>query len=101
MDSFTCAAKASARLEDDMKISGSVPLSAVAEKATHIDMACSRCERRGRYQLARLVARLGPDFSMTDLGAELADCPRRSEPAHNKRCDVYYPGLVAILRGGG
>lgn len=76
---------------------GSVALGDVAAKATHIDIACSRCERRGRYHLARLVERLGPDFPMTDLGAELADCPNRAAPSHGQRCDVYFPDLVAIL----
>jgi hypothetical protein len=83
-----------------MGTSGSVALSHVAAKASHVDVACKRCERRGRYQLAKLVAQLGPDFPMTDLGAELANCPHRREHAHNKRCDVYFPGLIEILRGG-
>lgn len=80
-----------------MTASGSVALGDVAAIASHLDIACSRCERRGRYNLARLVARLGPDFPMTDLGAELADCPNRAITAHGERCDVYFPGLVAIL----
>lgn len=82
-----------------MKKPGSVALSEVAAKATHLEMACTRCDRRGRYQLARLVERFGPDFPMTDLGRELADCPNRREAAPNKRCDVYFPGLIEILHG--
>ena len=77
-----------------------VALGDVAAKATHIEIACSRCERRGRYNLGRLVGRLEPDFPMTDLGAELADCPNRSATAHGERCDVYLPDLVALLNGG-
>ncbi|WP_250500578.1 hypothetical protein [Caballeronia sp. GAWG1-5s-s] len=38
---------------------------------------------------------------MTDLGAELADCPRRSATAHHERCDVYFPGLAKIMSGDG
>jgi hypothetical protein len=82
-----------------MKKPGSAALSEVAAKATHLEMACSRCDRRGRYQLARLVAEFGPDFAMTDLGAELAPCPNRGVTAPDKRCDIYFPGLPAILRG--
>jgi hypothetical protein len=79
-----------------MRRKGSVALGDVAARATHLDVACSRCERRGRYQLARLVQSYGRDFSMTDLGAELADCPRRNAPAH-ERCDVFFPGLPALM----
>jgi hypothetical protein len=35
---------------------------------------------------------------MTDLGAELADCPNRAESSHAERCDVYFPGLVAVFQ---
>ncbi|CAE6858819.1 hypothetical protein R75471_00056 [Paraburkholderia domus] len=82
-----------------MGANGSVALGEVAARASHIDVACSRCDRRGRYQLVRLVDALGPDAPMTDLGAELANCPRRGTGAHNERCDVFFPGLVKILQG--
>ncbi|KAK45409.1 hypothetical protein BG58_17700 [Caballeronia jiangsuensis] len=83
-----------------MTTPGSVALGDVAAKASHLDIACSRCGRRGKYQLARLVARLGPDFPMTDLASQLTDCPNRGASSHAERCDVYFPGLVAILHGG-
>jgi hypothetical protein len=76
---------------------GSVLLVEVAARTSHVEIACSRCDRKGRYQVAKLVARLGEDFPMTDLGAELADCPRRSAAAHHERCDVYFPRLVQIM----
>jgi len=34
---------------------------------------------------------------MTDLGAELADCPRRSATAHHEQCDVFFPKLPQIM----
>ncbi|WP_045457923.1 hypothetical protein [Caballeronia cordobensis] len=77
---------------------GSVSLGDVAAGATHLEVACSRCERRGRYRLSRLVARLGEDFPMPDLGSELADCPRRNA-SMTERCDVYFPGLIKIMGG--
>jgi hypothetical protein len=49
--------------------------------------------------LARLVEQFGGDYAMTDLGAELANCPSRSATAHGERCDVYFPCLPAILDG--
>jgi hypothetical protein len=81
-------------------MNGSIDLGDVAEGVSHIDGACSRCERRGQYQLARPVHALGADFPMTDLGAELANCPHRGrDAAHNKRCDVYFPGLQRLMSG--
>ncbi|KDR25415.1 hypothetical protein [Caballeronia zhejiangensis] len=76
---------------------GAVLLGELAARATHIDIECSRCDRKGRYRLAKLVARLGEEFPMTDLGAELADCPRRTAATHHERCDVFFPGLPKIM----
>lgn len=77
--------------------SGSVSLGEVAARTSHIEIACSRCDRKGRCRLAKLVARLGPDFAMTDLGAALADCPGRSAAAHHERCDVFFPMHAQIM----
>lgn len=52
---------------------GSITLGEVAACASHIEVACGRCERRGRYRLVKLVASLGEDFPMTDLGGWIAD----------------------------
>jgi hypothetical protein len=82
-----------------VKRPGAVALGEVAARATHIEIACTRCERRGQYQLTKLVARLGADFAMTDLAGKLADCPRRASPAWSERCDVYFLGLAELMRG--
>jgi hypothetical protein len=74
-----------------MKTPGGFALAEVASKARDVEVACSRCDRRGRYQLARLVEQLGADFLMTDLGAELASCANRHSSAHGERCDVFFP----------
>jgi hypothetical protein len=36
---------------------------------------------------------------MTDLGNELANCPRRSSASAGERCDVYFPNLVKLMNG--
>jgi hypothetical protein len=79
-----------------MRTPGSVAPGDVAARATRIDVACSRCERRGRYPLARLVNTHGPDFAMTDLGAELANCTRRMH-RHHERCDVFFRCLAVLM----
>ena len=58
-------------------------------------LACSKCERRGRYNKARLVAEYGPDMKLTDLRLRLAaDCPRVKNPIGNVGCGAVYPDLV-------
>jgi hypothetical protein len=83
-----------------MVANGSVALGDVAARASHLDIACSKCDRKGRYQLARLLRSLGPEFPMTDLGRELADCPQRNATAQRDRCDVYFPNLRKIMEDG-
>jgi hypothetical protein len=78
---------------------GAVPLGAVAALATHLEVACTRCERRGRYRLARLVVTYGSDFPMTDLGTAITDCTRRTATAVQDRCDIYFPDLPKIMHG--
>ncbi|WP_081626983.1 hypothetical protein [Bordetella sp. FB-8] len=77
---------------------GSITLGAVATRASHIEVACSRCERLGRYRLSKRVASFGENSPMTALGAQITDCSKKNRPLR-ERCDVYYPGLSAIMSG--
>jgi hypothetical protein len=56
-------------------------------------LACRRCERRGRYRVARLVAEHGADVALPDLRHALAvGCSQvghRSTP-----CGIYYADLA-------
>ncbi|MDP9648713.1 hypothetical protein J2793_004179 [Paraburkholderia caledonica] len=78
---------------------GSICLSDVAARATHIELACTRCERRGRYRLEGLIRQFGPDLGIPDLAEQIAPCPNRNSSNFNVRCDVFYPGLGALMRG--
>ena len=62
--------------------------------AVIVNVSCKLCPRRGRYKLARLAARFGPDALLDDVLAELAgDCrywhpkPRRYDPRCGARFD--------------
>jgi len=58
-------------------------------------LACERCERRGRYVKARLVAEYGPDIGLPTLRHRLArDCPRVKSPTDNVGCGAVYPELA-------
>ena len=75
------------------------PLGAIAH-ATMLDVACSRCERRGRLSVARLLVQHGPDAPVRDAWRDLADdCPRRHHPGAGMACDLYAPGLAELLKG--
>ncbi len=71
---------------------GSVSLQQVADRLAQLNVACSRCDRKGRYSTARLVQQYGPEFAMTDLKNELTNCPMRDANGY-QRCDVFFPGL--------
>jgi len=50
-------------------------------------VACSRCERRGRYRLDSAAA------PAPRLVSELtADCPQRESAALMERCAMLFPG---------
>jgi hypothetical protein len=62
-------------------------------------MACSRCDRRGRHSLAKLIAKYGSDKSGVELLRELsADCPQRESTSWYERCDPHCPELAALFR---
>jgi len=58
-----------------------------------LNVACSRCERKGRYQVANLIKMYGNDKELPELASDLrGDCPNKDTFVTN-RCDVYFPGL--------
>ena len=60
---------------------GSVTLGDLAGKIAMLEIACSRCERRGRLQMDRLIERHG-DTELPELGCVLAgDCPKAAANA--------------------
>jgi len=66
-----------------------------------LEVACSRCERRGRYRLDNLIARHGAGAPVRVIVPELtADCPQRETVVLMERCDILFPGLGALFRTG-
>jgi hypothetical protein len=62
-----------------MSSSGAVTLGEIAGRLAMLEVACSRCERRGRLDVAKLIERHGADARLPDLREILAgDCPRSS-----------------------
>jgi hypothetical protein len=53
-------------------------------------LACARCERTGRYSVARLLSEHG-DARLTDLRDFLtADCPQRARKSIDAQCQAVF-----------
>jgi len=75
---------------------GSVTLGDLIDRIAMLEVACSRCERRGRLQVDRLLAQYG-DAELPELRLTLAgDCPRAAVVSISDQCDIYFPGLGAV-----
>jgi hypothetical protein len=76
-----------------------ITLGEVAERLAMLDIACRKCARSGRYQVAKLVEKYGPDASMPELRRSFAtDCPRMKESVSTyERCGIYYPHLPEVF----
>jgi hypothetical protein len=60
-----------------------------------IVLACERCDRRGQFRKAWLVAEYGADIGLPELRLRLADdCPLSIKPVDNVGCGAIYPELV-------
>ncbi|MCW6513256.1 hypothetical protein [Lichenifustis flavocetrariae] len=65
-----------------------------------VRIECVLCDRRGRYRLARLAARYGPEQSLDGLLADLAhDCPwwRTNPRKYEPRCGARFADLERNL----
>ena len=76
---------------------GALSLGQIAERLSHLEVRCSRCDRRGRLRLDRLIAQHGAAFPAPELRHLLAgDCPSRDASIH-ERCQVHFPNLVGAF----
>jgi len=75
---------------------GAVTLGELKERGIRmLEVACSKCERRGRLRLDRLAAKHGAGLGLPALRGILAhDCPKMSDPLVFDRCEVHFPQLA-------
>jgi hypothetical protein len=60
---------------------------------TMLEIACRRCDRRGRLSVARLIEQHG-DMRLPELRYILAgDCSHAEAVSISERCNVYFPQL--------
>jgi hypothetical protein len=79
---------------------GSITLADVAEHTTALTVACSRCERVGRYNLHILIARHGGGFGIPNLLRRLSkDCVKRATVSAYDLCGFHCPELPSFFLG--
>ena len=67
-------------------------------KLTMLEIACSRCDRRGLLRLDRLIEEHGGGMGMTVLGEILAgNCPKARTVSINDWCGVNFPQLPDLF----
>jgi hypothetical protein len=70
-----------------------VTLGDLAGKITMLEVACRRCERRGRLRLDQLSEQYG-DMRLPELRLILpSDCPQVEATSIGERCSGYFPQL--------
>jgi hypothetical protein len=77
-----------------MSSRGSITIGELQGKLDLLDIACHRCERRGRVSLSRLIEEHGTDTGRESLAG---DCPNAHTTALNNRCAIYYPQLPVLF----
>lgn len=74
-----------------------VLLGEVAGQLPVLEVACTRCDRRGRLYTDRLVTQHGAGMPMPALLRWLsADCPRRVAGLAYDPCGAHFPGLARV-----
>ena len=72
-----------------------ITLGQVSTRLSVLEVACLRCERRGRLNTLQLMSELNPGLRIPELREIVAgDCPRMVADNINDRCGVYFPGLL-------
>ncbi len=74
----------------------SVSLADIVARIDRLEIRCTRCDRAGRYRVARLIEQHGKAMLLPDLRMELAkDCDHAG--GHDfDRCDVFFPQLIDL-----
>ena len=59
---------------------------------------CTRCQRKGQYSVAKLIAQHDLRGNMSKWVTDLnGDCPKRNALQMHERCDLICPDLPKVL----
>ena len=77
---------------------GCITLGDLEGRLTHVEVACRRCDRRGRYGLAKLLATHGPDAKVPVWLEEVRSaCARSKAHSITERCVANIPDLSRAM----
>jgi hypothetical protein len=63
-----------------------------------VRVECSKCERKGRYQVHKLIAKYGRSGNMMKWKEQLnSDRAKLDAPSLHERCDSVCPDLPKVL----
>ena len=67
-------------------------------KLNMLRVECTRCPRKGRYNVRRLIEKYGCNANMMKWKEQLnGDCPKQDAPRLNDRGDLICPDLPKVL----
>jgi hypothetical protein len=70
----------------------------IESKLDVLRVECTRCGRKGRYHVHRLIEKYGRRGHMMKWRNQLdGDCPRRDAAQLHVRCDLICPDLPKVL----
>ena len=70
----------------------------IAGKLHMLQIECTRCARKGRYSVAKLLAQHGHRGNMSKGVSDLSgDCHKRNAAHLHERCDLICPDLPKML----
>ena len=77
---------------------GFLTLADIAGHVTTLEVACNRCDRRGRLRIDSLVTAHGPALPLPELRRIVAaDCAKMQTGHMHDVCGVHFPGLSRLF----
>lgn len=84
-----------------MAMTGSISLADVAARTDTLVVACTRCDRAGRYSVHTLIERYNRRLGVPRLLDMLsADCPKRKSLSAYDLCGIHCPELSTLFLSG-
>jgi hypothetical protein len=81
---------------------GSLTFDDLIGQLTHLEIACPKCDRLGRYSVRRLALQYGREGKLTDwINLMTRDCPRKNSPGLADPCGAQCPDLLKLAKPDG
>jgi hypothetical protein len=72
--------------------------SVTSRASSTLRVECTKCDRKGRYSVRRLIEKYGRKANMMKWKEQLnGDCPRRDARTLHERCDLIWPDLPKVV----